>query len=100
MIKASLFGLANGIGYVNPRVPTDILVQVVTIHLKEQEKCLLVIDNLDSEDFSPVLNRLVNDSWVGESNASILITSRLEERQLKGNIGLKGYLILMKRGQL
>ena len=74
-MKSSLYGLARGMDQINSNVADDILVQVVTSHLREQERCLLVIDNPDSEHFSKLVKHLVYGSWVRESKVSILLTS-------------------------
>ena len=54
-LKASLFGLAKQMDPNSSKFDSDIWVQVVTGHLKDQDRSLLVIDNLDSEDFSPLV---------------------------------------------
>ena len=94
-MKSSLYGLAKGMDKVNSNVADDILVQVVTSHLREQERCLLVIDNLDRENFSPLMKQLVNGSWVRESKVSILVTSRLEENQLAKSLTMASASIIL-----
>ena len=69
-LKASLFGLAWKIGEVSADADGERMADVVTSHLIEQGKCLLVIDNLDSEDFSPLVNKLVNGMWLQQNRES------------------------------
>ena len=79
--KTSLFGLATKLRMLNDSydIEDDRLVDIATSHLLEQERCLIVVDNLDSEEFSPLVNRFINGSWVRESKVSMIITSRLKE---------------------
>ena len=49
------------------------MVDVVTSHLIQQEKSLLVIDNLDSEVFSSLVNKLVNGMWVQDEKAKVAL---------------------------
>ena len=86
VIKTSLFGLARKMDQINHNIEDERLVDVVTAHLREQEKCLLVIDNLDSEELSSLASKVVNGMWLRDSNVSMIITSRLKD--LSGSISL------------
>ena len=81
-LKSSLFGLARRIEKINAETEKEKLAHVVTGYLREQDRCLLVIDNLDLID-SQLVNELVNGSWLRESRVYLLITSRMEEKRLK-----------------
>ena len=83
IIKTSLFGLARKMDRINHNIEDERLVDVVTGHLMEQEKCLLVIDNLDSEELSSLAFKVVNGMWLRESNVSLIITSRLKDLSKK-----------------
>ena len=47
------------------------------------ERSLVVIDNLDQEEFSSWTNKLVNGRWIQNDSAKLLITTRLENGALK-----------------
>ena len=84
ILKASLFGLARKI---EPKFSADtdclLLVQIITDFLQKQQRSLLVLDNLDSEEFSPIISKIINGSWFRTSQTHILLTSRLEKKQLE-----------------
>ena len=51
-----------------------------------EKKCLLVVDNLDNPPTSTsIVNKLVNGNWLRDSKVNLLITTRLEERDLLSN---------------
>ena len=87
-IKASLFGLARQMNQLDPNIDAKRLVDIVTGHLLEQERSLLVIDNVDSEDFSPLVQKIINGPWLRDSKTSLIITSRLKEDLLKDQMDL------------
>ena len=68
-MKASLFGLVGGVQGVKPGTPADIMIDILTSHLIQQERSLLVIDNLDSEQLSPLVYKLVNGMWLQDEKA-------------------------------
>ena len=89
-MKASLFGLVGGMQGVTPDTPAENMIDILTKHLIQQERSLLVIDNLDSEQLSPLVYKLVNGMWIQDEKAddvAILITSRLKGDILEEQIG-------------
>ena len=88
-IKASLYGLARRMEKIPSDTDADRMVDIVTSHLIQQKRSLLVIDNLDSDELSPLVNRLVNGMWWvqdEEAEVAMLITSRLEGDRLRRNV--------------
>ena len=86
VLKASISRLARRLKGVTDEQSEDMLVDALTHHLINQERCLLVIDNVDSERFSPLTYTLINGMWVNESKVSMILTSRLSNDILEENI--------------
>ena len=86
VLKASISRLARRLKGVTDEQSEDMLVDTLTHHLINQERCLLVIDNVDSESFSSLTYKLINGMWVNESKVSMILTSRLSKDILEGNI--------------
>ena len=61
--------------------------QIVTNYLRNiEENVLLVVDNLDTLPTSTsIVNQLVNGAWISDSKVELLITTRIEERELEAN---------------
>jgi len=51
-----------------------------------EDKFLLVIDNLDQNEFSATMDKLVNGRWLQNEHGRVLITTRLEATVLKGKL--------------
>ena len=58
--KASLFGLAMRVRMQSDShdIGDDQLVDIATNHLLEMERCLIIVDNLDANEFSTLVNDL------------------------------------------
>ena len=53
----------------------------------------MVIDNLDEDPFPTLAEQIINDSWVSKVKVSLIITSRLNERELESQITFEHYNI-------
>jgi len=90
MVLSSLFEIALKLGdeiKVDAKTKGDRLVSIVIDHIEKQtEKSLIIIDNLDSDDFPSLANKIINGGLLNNSKVSIIITARVQEGVLKPKI--------------
>ena len=63
-----------------------LVLKVIDYIDKLNEKSLIVIDNLDSDQFPSLANKMINGRLLKNSKVSILITSRIQKNFLKPRI--------------
>ena len=65
----------------------DILVNIVINFIfKQTQKSLIIIDNLDNDNFPSLANKIINGRLLENSKVTILITSRIQKDYLKPRI--------------
>ena len=85
-LKSSLFSLASKFSQVDASTDETRLVDLVTSFLARQKKCLLIIDNLDNEELTPMVTKLVNGRWIADSCVSMMITTRITQDMMMENL--------------
>ena len=62
----------------------DILVQIVINFIfKQSQNSLIIIDNLDNDDFPSLANEIINGRLLNNPKVSIIITSRVQKNALR-----------------
>ena len=90
-ITTSLHEIALKLDLIDPKkddIDGNILVNIITKYIKDHKdhRFLMVIDNLNEEDFPELAERIINYQCISVAKVSLIITSRLNENLLKNRI--------------
>jgi len=90
-IKNHLHEIALRLDLICPKkddIDGNILVNIVTKYIEDHKdhQFLIVIDNLDEEIFPESAKQIINGPWISKAKVSMIITSRLNEDELKNQI--------------